>query len=567
MTGAASRWGRPTGKDVTSGLVTGLFSIPEGMAYANIGGFSPVVGLYSGVVPTIVGSFFARTVLMVTTLTSAIALSSASVLAGSGLDPHDPGAIATLTLLVGVVMLVLGLLKLGSVMQFVSTAVMTGFTTGIAVQIIAGEVGDATGYKPDAHNTVGKLVEAMAHVGSWDLRTVGVAAATIVVWALARLVKPLRSLATLVALVVVWVVVVVAGIDVEDVGSIASIPRSLPPFSLPDVSAVPSLALGAVAVALVALAQAAGIGAAVPNPDGSRPNASRDFVAQGMANVAGGLFSALPTGGSLSRTGVGTSAGSQTRWSGVFAGLWLALVVLLGGPYAETIPMAVIGGLLIVIGVELVQGRWKDIVLVVRTSWWSTAAMVVTFVATTQLPLQQAIFIGAGLSLVLYTVSSSRAGRLQALENRGEGRWAVVEPPAELPSHTVVVLHYAGAGFFAEVARINETWPDTTRTRGSALVLSLRTLPDVPSATFVKAIDALADTLRTRDNVLLLAGVSEEFLVVARRSGLLDALDPDAVLPADDEVFASVDHAVARGQAWVEAHLDTAPTSDQGAPT
>ena len=202
-------WGRPTGKDVTSGLVTGLFSIPEGMAYANIGGFNPVVGLYSGVVPTIVGSMFARTVLMVTTLTSAIALSSASVLAGAGLDPHDPGAIATLTLLVGVVMLALGLLRLGSVMQFVSTAVMTGFTTGIAVQIIAGELGDATGYRPDAHNTVGKIVESVAHVGRWDVATVAVAAATVVVWALARLVKPLRALATLVALVVVWVVVVV----------------------------------------------------------------------------------------------------------------------------------------------------------------------------------------------------------------------------------------------------------------------------------------------------------------------------------------------------------------------
>ncbi|WP_456787826.1 SulP family inorganic anion transporter [Cellulomonas sp. P5_C5] len=561
MTGG---WGRPTGKDVSSGLVTGLFSIPEGMAYANIGGFNPVVGLYSGVVSTIVGSAFARTVLMVTTLTSAIALSSASVLAGAGLDPHDPGAIATLTLLVGVVMLVLGLLRLGSVMQFVSTAVMTGFTTGIAVQIIAGELGDATGYKPQTHNTVGKIVEALVHVGSWDVASVAVAGATIVVWVLARLVRRLRALATLVALVVVWVGVVVAGIDVEDVGDIAAIPRSLPPFSLPDLSAVPELALGAVAVALVALAQAAGIGAAVPNPDGSRPNMSRDFVAQGMANVAGGLFSALPTGGSLSRTGVATSAGARTRWSGVFAGLWLALVVVLVGPYAETIPMPVIGGLLILIGIELVQGRWKDIVLVVRTSWWSTAAMVVTFLATTQLPLQQAIFLGAGLSLVLYAVSSSRVGRLRAIERRDEGVWVVTDPPAEVPSHSVVVLDYAGAGFFAEVARIEETWPDTTRTVGSALVLSLRTLPDVPSATFVKALDALAERLRARDNLLLLCGVSSEFLVVAGRSGLLGVVGLENVLLADDEIFASARDAVARGQAWVDDHRDARP-SDEGA--
>ena len=536
------------------------------MAYANIGGFNPVVGLYSGVVSTIVGSAFARTVLMVTTLTSAIALSSASVLAGAGLDPHDPGAIATLTLLVGLVMLALGLLRLGSVMQFVSTAVMTGFTTGIAVQIIAGELGDATGYKPQTHNTVGKIVEAVVHVGSWDVPSVAVASATIVVWALARRSAgcgrwPRSSRWSSCG----WSSSI-AGIDVEDVGDIAAIPRSLPPFSLPDLSAVPELALGAVAVALVALAQAAGIGAAVPNPDGSRPNMSRDFVAQGMANVAGGLFSALPTGGSLSRTGVATSAGARTRWSGVFAGLWLALVVVLVGPYAETIPMPVIGGLLILIGIELVQGRWKDIVLVVRTSWWSTAAMVATFLATTQLPLQQAIFLGAGLSLVLYAVSSSRAGRLQALEHRGEGRWAVSDPPAEVPSHSVVVLAYTGMGFFAEVARIDETWPDTTRTVGSALVLNLRTLPDVPSATFVKAIDALAERLRARDNVLLLCGVSPEFLEVAERSGLLEVLGRENILTADDEIFSSTRDAIDRGQAWVDDHRD-ARTADEGAPT
>ncbi|MBV9579909.1 MAG: SulP family inorganic anion transporter, partial [Chloroflexi bacterium] len=117
--------------DVVAGLVTGLFSIPEGMAYANIAGFNPVLGLYSGMLPTLVGAVFARTVLMAVTLTSAIALSSQSVLQQAGLDPTDPHNVATLTLLVGLVMAAFGLLRLGSLMGFVSNAVMTGFTTGI----------------------------------------------------------------------------------------------------------------------------------------------------------------------------------------------------------------------------------------------------------------------------------------------------------------------------------------------------------------------------------------------------------------------------------------------------
>ncbi|WP_394550907.1 SulP family inorganic anion transporter [Agromyces sp. MMS24-JH15] len=148
--------------------MTGLFSIPEGMAYASIAGFAAPLGLWSGVVPTILGSIFARTVLMVTTLTSAIALSSQSVLASAGLDPGDLGAIATMTVLVGVVMLILGLLKLGSVMSYVSTAVMTGFTTGIALQIVAGVLEDVTGYAPESSNTIGKFVDVAVHVDEWQ---------------------------------------------------------------------------------------------------------------------------------------------------------------------------------------------------------------------------------------------------------------------------------------------------------------------------------------------------------------------------------------------------------------
>ena len=151
---------------MVAGLVTGLFSIPEGMAYASIGGFNPVAGLYSGMVSAILGSVFARTVLMVTTLTSAIALTSRSVLADAGLDPADPANVAALALVVGAVMLIFGLLRFGSIMNFVSNAVMTGFATGIAVQIIAGVIHDVTGYKPESGNTIGKFVDAFAHIGS-----------------------------------------------------------------------------------------------------------------------------------------------------------------------------------------------------------------------------------------------------------------------------------------------------------------------------------------------------------------------------------------------------------------
>ncbi|MFC7876887.1 SulP family inorganic anion transporter [Isoptericola sp. NPDC057391] len=533
------RVSKPTPRDVVSGFVTGLFSIPEGMAYATVGGFSAPMGLWSGAVPTVIGSIFSRTVLMVTTLTSAIALSAQSILTGAGLDPGDLGSVAALTVMVGLWMLLLGVLRLGSVMSFVSTAVMTGFTAGIAVQIVAGVVKDATGYTPEAHNTVGKLVEGVLHVGDWDGPTVAVALATVAAWAALSLVPRLRKTATLVALVVVTVVVALLGTDVERVSDIAAIPRSLPPFTLPDLGAMPELVSGGLAIALIALAQAAGIGAAVPNPDGSRTNVSKDFTAQGMANVAGGFFGALPTGGSLSRTGVATSGGAQTRWAGIFAGVWLVVLVLLLGPLAGEIPMAVIGGLLLVIGGELIVGRWADIVLVFRTSWLSAAALVVTFLATTQLPLQQAIFLGAGLSIVLFAVQAAQRGRLIQLVPTDGGDFRVDDAPTTLPSGRTTVLHYVGTGFFAEVNRLEEEWPHTADAHDAALVISLRGSAGIPSTTFLKSLDRLLDRWHEHGVEVVVCGVPED---LARRfaAGGVSTRLQGAVVPQTDVLLGSV---------------------------
>ncbi|MBW9093006.1 SulP family inorganic anion transporter [Microbacterium jejuense] len=540
-------FGKPTGKDVVSGFVTGLFSIPEGMAYASIGNFSAPLGLWSGIVPTIIGSMFARTVLMVTTLTSAIALTSHSVLTSAGLKPSDIGAVATLTVLTGVVMLTLGLLKLGSVMSYVSTAVMTGFTTGIALQIIAGVIDDATGFSPTSHNTVGKFIDAVVNIGQWQPVTVLVSVSTVVVWLLVRLIKPIKALATLIALVVVSVPVALLGADVQLVSDIATIPRSLPPFTLPDISTIPALATGAVAVALVALAQAAGISAAVANPDGSRSDASKDFSAQGLANLAGGFFGSLPTGGSLSRTGVGTSAGARTRWSGIFAGIWLAIIVLAIGPLAGYIPMAVIGGLMIVIGGELIVGRAGDIALVFRTSALSAVAMLVTFVATTGLPLQQAIFLGAGLSMILSLAAISRTGRILGLE-KSDGGWRISAPPEELPSDRTTVLHYTGGTVFAEVNRLEEEWPRTAGARRAAIVLSLGASPMVPSATFLKALDAIALKLHRQGVRLVVCGVPERFRLLLRRTGRLEHLGEDDVIAQTPKLGEALDIAYARAE-------------------
>ena len=201
---------------------------------------------------------------------------------------------------------------------------------------------------------------------------------------------------------------------------------------LPDFSLVPQLFLGSVSVALVALAQGAGISTAVPNPDGSKASLSRDFIGEGLGNLAGSFFQSMATGGSLSRTGISVGAGATNRLGGVFAGLWLGLIVLLFGSSAEMVPMAVIGGMLTVVGVELITARVPSARLVWNTGQWSSiAALAVTFLTALLIPLQYTIFLGAGLSLLLYVVAASKKLRIQQIVRLGEGL-GIVEVPKVL---------------------------------------------------------------------------------------------------------------------------------------
>ncbi|MFS0693000.1 SulP family inorganic anion transporter [Streptomyces nitrosporeus] len=553
------RLGRPSPADLGSGAVTGLFSIPEGMAYAAIAGFSPVAGLYAGAVPTIVGSLTSRTVLMVTTLTSAIALTSQSVLSDAGLDPKDAGNVALLTVMAGAVMLLMGVLRLGAVMSFVSNAVMTGFSTGIALQIITGVLKDTTGYEPEGHNKLHQLGDWLWHIGDWRPAAALTALATVAVRASARAVKRLEPVALLIAMVTVSAAVALLSTNVELVRDIASVPASLPSFTVPGLSAAPDLVRGAVSVALGALAQAAGIAPSMPNPDGTRSDINGDFRSQGYANLAGGLFQALPSGGSMSRTGVAVSAGARSRWAGVVSGVFLALVVLLCGSLAERIPMPVIGGLILVVGGELVWGKRHDILLVLRTSRMSAGAMVLTFLATTQLPLQQAIVLGAVLSLLLYCAQAARQARLVALVPEGDGRWRTADPPATLAPGTITVLDHAGSSFFAELPRIEAQLPRADGAHGAVLVLVVRALPDVPSSAVLELLDRYVRHLAGQGGRLILCGVQPPLLRLLRRSEIADRIGEDSIIPATEELFGALDRALAEARRRTGAVQDGPP--------
>lgn len=539
--------------NIISGLATGLFSIPEGMAYAQLAGVNPVYGLYSGIAATMVASLTTGTILMMSTLTSAIALATGSVLQSAGIqDSQMPAALFTVTFLVGAIMFLLGLARLGGIVNFVSNAVMTGFVAGASLLIITGQEHHLTGYSPTGANTFDKTINWLQNIDQWDMTTVAVSVSVIILMVLLKRIRPIEKFAPIIVLVLASVVVNLLNIQTELVSSIATIPNSLPAFMLPDFSLMPQLALGAVSVALVALAQGAGISTAVPNPDGSKASQSRDFLGEGLGNLAGSFFQSMGTGGSLSRTGISVGAGATGRLGGVFAGLWLGLIVLLFGSQAEKVPLAVIGGMLTVIGVELIMARVPSARLVFRTrAWGSIAAMAITFLSALFIPLQYTIFLGAALSLGLYVVASAQKARVQQAVRLEDGGWEMREAAKELKSNDVNVFVVQGLDFFAEVPVLEDQLPPARGASHAVVVLVLHDMQKVTS-TAIRWLERYAKDLQANGSVLMLADVNPTVLDVMKKSGALEIIGEQNVFPATQRVLEAEQQAWEAAQQWLK---------------
>ncbi|GHH11405.1 SulP family inorganic anion transporter [Streptomyces rubradiris] len=190
--------------------------------------------------------------------------------------------------------------------------------------------------------------------------------------------------------------------------------------------------------------------------------------------------------------------------------------------------------------------------------------MALTFLATTQLPLQQAIVLGAILSLLLYCAQAARQARFLALTRDPEGRWHLSDPPDRLPPGDVTVLYYAGTSFFAELPRIEQALPRADDAHGAVLILVVRGAPDVPSATMAKVIRRHARELDRQGGRLILAGVTPGLARILRMTGVDRDLGPGGIVPAAGAVFEPLDRALADARSWIAARSGEATDGTAG---
>jgi len=545
--------------DLIAGLTFAVVNVPQAMAHALLATVNPVLGIYTLMVAAPVGAIFTGSVYMNVSTTAAL-----SVAVGAGLADIPASqrveALVVLTLLVGVIQLLAGLFQLGFLIRFVSNAVMTGFLNGVAVLIILGQLSDLTGYKSAFSNRVAQALDLLLRIGQINVPTTiigGVALALIVL----LLLTPLRRFAFIIAIAVATVSLVLLTLPalstrayfaaVPAVGHIAAIPRSIPQPALPRMDLIASLLLPAISVAIIGLIQGAGVSQGTPNPDGKYPNVSRDFLGQGAANIATGFVGGVPAGGSISGTALIMGAGAKSRWTNIFGGLFVAMIVLLAAPMVERVPMPALAALLIVAGFQGL--RLPQAGIVWKTGRVSATVMIVTFIATLLVGLQYAILFGMALSIVLHVFrQSNKVVVIQWVLQPG-GFPLERRPPKKAPSNDLTILHVYGSLFFAAAKNMEEMLPDVEDTNHAVVAITLRGRVEVCS-TFLTVLQRYAQALRACDSKLMLVGIDPAVRDQLAKTGVLNIIGEENVFLATPQVGVALNQAVAAATAWLDQH-------------
>ena len=396
--------------DLLAGLTGAVVVLPQGVAFATLAGMPPQYGLYAAMVPCVIAALFGSSRLMVTGPANAISLMTMALIAPLAAvgSPDYVRLVLTLTFLVGMLQLLLGLARVGALIDRMPHSVVVGFTTGAALLIVNSQLGNVLGIELARGTSVFANVQA-----AWSKLSLSLSlsqqpaiAAAVATVAIAVIAKPWNRVvpSMLVAVVGGTLISIALAYLIPSwprLPTVQALPGALPPLSWPDlrIDTIRGLFGPTLVMTLVALTEAVAIAKAVARRHNDKLDGNQEFIGQGLANLAGAFFSAYPASGSFNRSGVNVESGARTPLAAICASMFLVLILLFVAPLAQYLPMAVIGGLLLVVAwglidVDEIKRMWRDEPL-------ERVPLIVTLLATITLSLEWAILLGITSALIV----------------------------------------------------------------------------------------------------------------------------------------------------------------------
>lgn len=451
--------------DLLAGLTGTIILVPQAVAYASIAGLPPAYGLYTAIVPVIVASLFGSSLHLVSGPTAALSIvifATLSPLAEPGSAVYIQLALS-LTFMTGLLMLAMGLARLGVLVNFISHSVVIGFTAGAAVLIATSQLKNFFGVTAPATSSFIETLSLFAQRlpdTNFHVLSVGIVTLLTAVGTRAWLPRvPHMIAAMLVGSLYALALTTVFG-PAAHIAMVSAIPRSLPPLSMPIPSGetLRQLAPIALALAMLSLTEAVAIARAIALKSGQRIDSSQEFIGQGLANVVGSFASSYVSSGSFTRSGVNYTAGAKTPLAPVFSALFLVVTLVALAPLVRYLPIASMAAILLVVAYSLVDVH--HIRGILRTSRAEAAVLGATFLATLFLHLEFAIYVGVLLSLMVFLERTARPDIRDAVPAPGEHSYHFVPQTTEPDCCQLKMVFIDGPIYFGAVDHVQRRLRD-----------------------------------------------------------------------------------------------------------
>ncbi len=506
-------------KDLIAGIIVAIIALPLSIALALASGVGPERGIYTAVIAGFVISFLGGSQVQIAGPTAAFATIVAGIVADQGMD-----GLAVATILAGIILILMGFCRLGSLIKFIPYTITTGFTAGIAVTIAIGQLKDFCGVTIPAGmptiETMEKLEGFLAGIGTLNWHAVFVGAVCLAILIFMPKVKVLAKIPPSLAAVAVGILMVkFMPIQVNTIGDLYTISSSLPSFHLPKLSleVIQKALPNAFTIAILAAIESLLSCVVADGMINGNHRSNMELAAQGAGNVASALFGGIPATGAIARTAANIKNGGRTPVAGMVHAVVLFLVLLVLMPYAGWIPMPTIAAILFIVAYNMCQ--WRPFVRLVKTAPKSDiAVLVITFMLTVVFDLVVAIEVGMVLACLLFMKRMSDETGVRNWshtdEISDEVRDAERARMRDIPS-SISVCEITGPLFFGAADQIGLI---SVTEKTKCLILRMRGVPALDS-TAMNSLTSLYEKCRKKKITLILSHVNDQPMRVIRKAG------------------------------------------------
>ncbi len=514
------------GADLLAGLTVGLVALPLAMAFGIASGVTPQAGLYTAIIAGGVISALGGSRMQIGGPTGAFVVIVAGIVSRFGVS-----GLALVTMMAGVILMLMGITRLGTAVKFIPRPVTIGFTNGIALLIASTQVKDFLGLKtgPVPSAFLPRMSLLMRDIGTINWTACAISLATLaVILLLPRLTK--RVPGSILAMLACTVIAALLSLPIETIGSkFGGIPLGLPKLSMPHFqpSQMMPLLPSAVTVALLAAVESLLSAVVADGMSGYRHNSNVELVAQGIANFASPLFGGIPATGAIARTATNIRAGAKSPIAGVVHALTLLVILVMAAPLARYVPLATLAAVLFVVAYNM--GEWREIGSIVRLSKADIAVWAATFALTVLADLTVAVEVGMLLAALLYIYRISQTTTVAPVTEKyiHDGRAHILQDK-QVPWY-VTILRIHGPFLFGTTEKLREVTADLSAFP-PVVVVRLRNMTAL-DATGLHALEEFARRLRASGRTLLLCGARDQPAQLLHRADFTDHIGCDNILP------------------------------------